>query len=253
MEYNTLLSLIVERYNQILCKNLIGIYAHGSIGFGCFNWARSDIDFLVVVNNPVSQQEKLQLLEVLINLSDKTTSRGFEISVVLRRYCEEFVYPTPFELHFSNSYLEEHSNNPMLLCHDNPQYDYDLAAHFTVIKTVGIVLYGEPITKIFGKIPKEAYLDSICRDVEDATENVVENPEYAILNLCRVYTYIKDKKVLSKEKGGQWALDNLSEKYHNLIRAIIDSYVKGITIRNDELLQIDFCEYMLKLILHKKI
>jgi len=68
------------------------------------------------------------------------------------------------------------------------------------------------------------------------------------LNLCRVYAYIKDELVLSKEQGGKWGLVNLREKYHTLISATLDSYVNGTTFSNDEPQQIQFVDYMLELI-----
>ena len=247
MEYSSLLSVIAEQYKKILRENLTGIYVHGSIAFGCFNRDRSDIDFIVVINEPISKQIKLQLLQALLTLSDKAPN-GFEMSVVLKKYCENFIYPTPYELHYSNGYLERHSKNPLVLCKDNPQYDPDLAAHFTVIKSVGVVLYGEPISAVFGNIPEEDYLDSIRKDVENAKENVLDYPVYTVLNLCRVYAYMKDGLVLSKAKGGEWGLANLPEKYHSLISAMFNSYVKGVETCSDESLQINFCEYMLNLI-----
>ena len=244
MEYNSLLSAIAAQYQQILDKNLVGIYAHGSIAFGCFNWDRSDIDFIVVIDRPISQQDKLQLLQLLINLSDQAPPKGFEMSVVLRKHCKDFIYPTPYELHFSNNYLEEHAKNPLLLCRDSPQYDPDLAAHFTVIANTGIVVYGEPIAEVFGAVPREYYLDSVRKDVENAGKSVVDNPVYIILNLCRVYAYRRDGLILSKEKGGQWGLRNLPPPYHRLIALALDSYSNGTTFCKSEPLQIEFCEYM---------
>ena len=74
---------------------------------------------------------------------------------------------------------------------------------------------------------------------------------YIILNLCRVYAYIKEGAVLSKEKGGQWGIANLSDKYHSLIASMIDNYINGTPISKDESLQISFCEYMLELIFNR--
>ncbi|MBF0777492.1 nucleotidyltransferase domain-containing protein [Streptococcus cuniculi] len=36
-------------------SNLVGIYVHGSLAYGCFSWEQSDIDFLVVVKSPCSK------------------------------------------------------------------------------------------------------------------------------------------------------------------------------------------------------
>ena len=248
MEYRKILSVISKKYNEILCNNLIGIYVHGSIAFRCFSWDRSDIDFIVIIENPISQQIKLQLLHILEDLSKQAPEKGFEMSIVLKRYSKHFLYPTPYELHFSNNWrLDRYLKNPTLL-NDEVRTDYDLAAHFMVINNVGVVLCGELISEVFGDVPSVYYLDSICKDIENAIKDVSENPVYVILNLCRVYAYIKDGAVLSKEKGGQWGMANLSDKYHSLIASMIDNYINGTPIFKNESLQIDFCEYMLELI-----
>ena len=248
MKYSNLLAIINKKYEKILCENLVGIYVHGSIAFGCFSWERSDIDFIVVVDNPISQQIKLQLLQVLIDLSDEAPVKGFEMSVVLKKYCEKFIYPTPYELHFSNDYYEENSRNLSLLCVESLEGDPDLAAHFSIIRSVGVVLCGKPISEVFGTVTNEDYLDSIRKDVENAKEDVVEYPIYVILNLCRVYAYMKEGLILSKEKGGQWGLDNLPSKYHGMITRVLNNYIDGTVYLEDVLLQIEFCEYMLDFI-----
>ena len=232
-----------------LCKNthnLVGIYIHGSIAFQCFNWDKSDIDFIVVVDHGISQQIKLDLLNVLENLRSQAPIKGFEMSVVLKRFCTDFEYPTPYELHFSNSWLTRYLENPFELCTDDFKTDPDLAAHFTVIKQVGIVLIGEPIIKVFGDVPKEDYIDSIRLDIQNAKQDVLDNPIYVILNLCRVYAYLKDGLILSKEQGGQWGLNHLPKAYINVIMESINNYSKSEPLILDNMARIDFCDYMLK-------
>lgn len=46
------------------------------------------------------------MVQVLLELEKEAPPKGFEMSVVLEKYCGSFVYPTPFELHFSNAHLE---------------------------------------------------------------------------------------------------------------------------------------------------
>ena len=236
-----LLDNISEQYNKLLGKNLIGIYVHGSIAFCCFNWDRSDIDFIVVVKEPLSQQTKFEIIQAMLELNKHAPQKGFEMSVVLEKYCKSFVYPTPYELHFSNDCLDDYKN-------EKPKADYDLAAHFTVIKNVGITLYGTAIEEVFGHIPHEDYFDSIRKDIENAKIDVLENPVYVVLNLCRVYAYIKDGLILSKEQGGLWGLANLPEEYHITLKEMLDYYVDGISFNKSGLQLVSFCEYMLDLI-----
>ena len=40
----------VSRSESILGGNLVGVYLHGSSVMGCYNPMKSDLDFLVVVN-----------------------------------------------------------------------------------------------------------------------------------------------------------------------------------------------------------
>lgn len=211
----------------------------------CFNWCKSDIDFIVVVKNALSQQTKLELLEVLEENRKNAPQKGFEMSVVLEKYCRNFAYPTPYELHFSNGWLERYLNNPLLLCGDEIKTDYDLAAHFTVIHKVGIAFCGPPIADVFGDVPDEYYTYSIKRDIINAKEDVADNPVYIVLNLCRVLAFLNGSIVLSKEQGGLWGIENLPVEYHGLIMAALDEYNSKAAHDFDIDTATDFCGYML--------
>ena len=245
MDYKIILNIIVKKYKEILGSNLVGIYVHGSMAFNCFNWDKSDIDFLVVVDKKLSKNEKLNMLEVLETLRAQSPAKGLEMSVVLKKYCIDFQYPTPYELHFSKDWLERYLANPLLLCDDRIKTDNDLAAHFTVICHVGITLYGVPIRDVFGEVPKEDYIDSIKNDVKNGNIEIIKNPMYIILNLCRVVAYIKDNLITSKEQGGNWALNNLPNEYSGIINQALSSYRLCEKPEMDEKEAQKFCNYML--------
>ena len=246
MHYEPLLQIITDRYAKILGDNFVGIYLHGSIAFQCFAWNKSDIDFIVVVNHKVSKQHKLELLQVLEALREQAPPKGFEMSVVQLRFCTHFAYPTPYELHFSNNCHGRYLENPLALCGDDIKTDFDLATHFTVIKHTGIVLCGPPIPTLFGNIPKEHYIDSICRDIQNAKQDVLHNPAYIVLNLCRVYAYLRDTLILSKEQGAQWGLDHLPTQYAPVITESRNNYSLSKPLCPDNKPRVDFCNYMLK-------
>lgn len=206
-----LLKEIQFSYQEILGSKLTGIYVHGSIAFGCFRWEVSDIDFLVVVNAPLEQQEKETLILELLKLDAFAPPKGFEMSVVLDSVCAPFLHPTPFELHFSNTHKQRCRENVREYCRTMNGTDPDLAAHCTVIRQVGQVLCGKPIEAVFAEVPRENYLDSILGDIREAPRDIVENPVYFILNLCRVLAFVKDGMVLSEEQGGTWGIQNLNE------------------------------------------
>ncbi len=244
MNYTKILDRISFEYNNILKDNLVGIYVHGSIAFGCFNPVKSDVDFMVVVKESLNLQEKEALIKTLLNLSTEAPPKGFEMSVVLFDVCRSFVYPTPFELHFSNAHIHKCRENLTEYCKTMNGTDKDLAAHFTVINSVGFVLCGNSITDTFGAVPKEDYLDSIKFDVENAETDVIKNPVYSILSLCRVLAYMTDSLVLSKEQGGLWGLKILPVQYTALIQTALEYYRSDKSISIETQLAQNFCQYM---------
>ena len=126
--------------------------------------------------------------------------------------------------------------------------DKDLAAHFKVIKSYGIVLYGEEINDIFADVPRADYIDSIWNDIGAAKEDILEDPVYIILNLCRVAAFLSDDLVLSKKQGGEWAIDNLPSKYHTLISNAVKSYTCGENMYIDHRECQEFADFMIQLI-----
>lgn len=240
-----LLSIISREYKEILNDNLCGIYLHGSLAFGCFNPAKSDIDFIVVVYDEIKQSQKEALIRTLIRLNDVAPPKGFEMSVVLYKDCIAFSYPTPFLLHYSNFHKERAMQNLSEYCLNMNGKDSDLAAHFTVVKKVGISICGKPVDELFADVPAQYYLDSIKSDIKAAENEIISNPVYIILNLCRVMAYIKEGLVLSKQQGGLWGIDKLPGEYSDLIKKAARCYISDGEFEYDTGMLKQFAGYML--------
>lgn len=58
MRVEKILEQLKAACTNILSTNLTGIYLHGSLALGCFNWDKSDIDFIVVTRTAPTQMEK---------------------------------------------------------------------------------------------------------------------------------------------------------------------------------------------------
>lgn len=244
MQYQKLLDDFTAMCGEIFGGTLTGVYLHGSMAMGCFNPKKSDIDLIVVVEQNISFAQKLAFMQSLVRLNETAPEKGIEVSIVRREYCMPFVYPTPFELHFSNAHLARFKDSPDEYIRNMNGEDRDLAAHFTVINRYGIVLCGEKISDVFGEVPKEAYVDSICLDVENAAEDIADEPVYIILNLCRVLAFLRDGLCLSKARGGEWGILALPEEYRGVARQALDCYLSDteIDLENDTARK--FAEYM---------
>ena len=240
-----LLQSFVTQSQKILGDNLIGIYLHGSAVMGCYNKKKSDIDLLVVVEEAIPDNIKHCFLDMVVELNNYAPPKGIELSIVKREVCNPFVYPTPFELHFSVAHLEWYKTNPFDYIAKMKGTDKDLAAHFTILSHRGKCLYGKDIQDVFGAVRKEDYFDSIWSDIEEAETEIMDNPTYMILNLCRVLAYKKEGLILSKQEGGKWGICNVPKKYQTIIVQALDEYVSDKSTEWDEKSAHEFAAYMI--------
>lgn len=244
LEILAYLDQAVELFKAELETNLSGIYLHGSLAMGCFNQDTSDIDLLIVIHDKLSQEASLKLAKKVVAFHDSLPNRrGVELSIVLKTYLKNFVYPTPFEFHFSDFHLERYRADESYVC--GGYEDADLAAHFAVVYQRGIILYGEPIREAFLPVDRKYYLNAILEDIGDAPKSIIESPVYYTLNLCRVLYFVQEAYISSKKEGGTWGLQHLPARYHGLLKRCLDEYSGAVNAGGyDPVLLVDFAEYM---------
>ena len=222
----SILDAFVAAARSVLADNLVGVYLHGSAAMGCYHPAVSDLDFIVVVRGPLSDEARRALMDAIVDLDSRTPGKGIEMSVVTAGACKPFHYPTPFELHYSRMHTAWYRRDPADYIEKMRGTDADLAAHFTVLRSRGACLCGAPIDGVFGAVPGRDYVDSILGDVRGAEEEIAENPMYLILNLARVLAFLEAGTTLSKREGGEWALAHAPE-YRPLVQAALGEYAGG--------------------------
>ena len=241
-----LINEFVNRSKDILKENLVGIYLHGSLVMGCFNPEKSDIDLIIVVDDKMPDITKKAYMDMVVKLNSYAPAKGIEMSIVRKEVCDPFVYPTPFELHFSAMHLKWYKDNPEDYILKMNGTDKDLAAHFTIIGKRGKCLLGLPKEDVFAVVPKADYMDSIWNDIVEAPEEITENTMYLTLNLVRVLAFAKDGLVLSKKEGGDWGLKNVPEEYHSLIEDALSEYGSSVVPQYDMELAVEYAEYMIQ-------
>lgn len=241
MDTNQILTTVVRLFKEILKDNLVGVYLHGSLAMGCCT-NTSDIDILVVVNHPLTFSIKRHIIDGIIVL-EALPEKGLEMSIVLKKHTRDFVYPTPFELHYSDFHQAKYLHERDYICVGR---DRDLAAHITVINQRGICLFGEEIHDVFGCVPRDDFLNAILFDIENVKTKILIKPVYYILNLCRILLYLKEGSVSSKLEGGKWGMENVSPNYIHIIEMSLQSYMqlnKDIRFNQQELSR--FADYMM--------
>lgn len=246
MMWQELMDQILAHYREILGENLLGAYVHGSIAFGCFHPEKSDIDFLIVTERAPDMFQKERMIRLLLELAPFAPQKGFEMSLVLREHCRNFVHPAPYQLHYSAAWHDAYERDMKGTLQMLQGVDSDLSAHFTVTRAAGIALVGPEPEQMFAPVPWADYWDSIRGDVESAVEDVAENPVYVVLNLCRVLAAKREGAVLSKAQGGRWGLENLPEHLHEPVKKALLAYETGTECRCSTEMLREFAAAMLK-------
>lgn len=205
---------------------LVGIYLHGSLAMGCFNPSRSDLDLLVITQRGMTVQEKRRIAVHLLRISRQPSS--IEVSFLAHDQICPWRHPSPYDFHFSETWRAqlhaEMENGTWTTWNDEQRVDPDLAAHVTIVHARGETLYGNPIEAVFPPVPAEHYIDSILSDWVWSQERAEANPVYAILNGCRIYAYLRDGLITSKQEAGEWALQTFDDPYRDIIQAALDAY-----------------------------
>lgn len=223
MDTSLYLDKIVDLFKNLLPDRLVGIYLHGSLAMGCFHPARSDIDFLVIINDNPEADIYREMTRKVLSLHDEMPNHlGIEFSVLLESALKPFVYPTPFEYHYSTFHRDRYQSDENYRC--GGFEDKDLAAHLMVAYHRGVALYGKPLRELVDPVDKQHYVMSIVNDVKDAAQEITDNPVYMTLNLCRVLYYLTEGAVSSKKEGGEWGARVVPDRYKELIRQCLDQY-----------------------------
>ncbi|MBU5438749.1 DUF4111 domain-containing protein [Tissierella sp. MSJ-40] len=239
------LDSIVNLFIEEMQDNLVGVYLHGSMAMGCFNPMQSDIDLLIICKKKESNETYKRIAGKLLKIEESLPNKsGIELSIVLESFLINFVYPTPFEFHYSAFHREKYKRDENYLC--GGFEDEDLAAHFAVTYNRGIRLYGKPIKEVFKPIDRQIFIHSIKFDIEGASKGITDNTEYYVLNLCRFLFFLKEDNISSKREGGQWAVRVLPSKYIELVNQCLSKYngeIANLELENQLLL--DFANYMI--------
>lgn len=208
---------------------------------GCFNPNRSDVDILVVVKDGIADETKKRMISGLLSIT-QGHQNPLEMSIIREKYLKDFIYPTPFELHF---FHPDYLIDDQFICGGEGFLDPDLAAHIVVTYHRGTTLYGRDVKETFHPIDSSYYIDSIVKDVEHAKTRIIENPVYYVLNLCRVLYFLKEGVVSSKREAGEWGVKSLI--HSKLISECLSCYLGEAdepNFKNNELLR--FADFMLE-------
>ncbi len=226
MHMDNYFNKLTNKFRNITKENFLGLYIHGSWAMGGFNPDRSDVDLLVVVKNSLDIATQCKLAKFLLAIS--YDPYPIEVSFLTQKQLENWTHPSPYEFHYSEGWRQSFEQQLLTdqyeAINNDHKVDPDLAAHLTILNHRGIRWEGPPIDDVFPVIPRTHYLSSILADFQDCLKNVEAEPVYCVLNLIRVYWYVKEEVISSKLEAGEYGLTSFPQEYKETIRKVVESY-----------------------------
>lgn len=222
-EVRTQVETLAAGIKHVLDDALVGIYVHGSLALGCFNPQRSDVDVLVVTRRTIDERTQWQLAPVLLSSSTprarpRTAPYPLEISFLTEAQLRPWRYPTPYDVHFSESWRAWVEAGEW----KRGGEDHDLAAHIRVVRDAGIALLGPDPREVFPEVPDDDFEDSLLRDFDWSREQ--NRSLYSVLSGSRIWAALTEGGLHSKASGAEWALQRAPKEFGPLIDRALALY-----------------------------
>ncbi|WP_283679837.1 aminoglycoside adenylyltransferase domain-containing protein [Lentilactobacillus sp. Marseille-Q4993] len=232
-----LLTNIKAKLNRLLGDNLVGIYLHGSLVLGGFD-DNSDVDFIAVVNDPLSFEMKKKLMKITFeDLWSLSPEKGLELHVILSNQAKHITTKPNFEFHFSKYHLKHYLDSPSEYIKKMHGFDLDLIAHVKVINQCGVALIGPNPEDVFETVSDLDYWNAVKYDID--FQGQPDNPSNEVLNLCRTLAFLKKGNIYPKIRSAYWVINNYPSFSAEVIRRCIDSRSSANgTINDREIIEV---------------
>jgi hypothetical protein len=192
---------LASRCADALGDAMVSLILHGSLTLDDFAPHRSDIDLLMVVENPLSDKQ-LAVVRDAVDQARRDAPARVDLRAVIRAAAASPTWPTPLEAGFVLRPGTELETETRVV--DEP----DLLVELSVARTHGWSIVGRPPDSVIGPVPGEwlvALGDRQLADWESLTDDA-SHAELMVLTACRVWRFATDGLHSSKTAAGRWAL-----------------------------------------------
>lgn len=235
-DVNEVISVVSEGVVSIFGDKLVGIYLFGSLSYGDFNPDSSDIDFVSIVKEKVTQEELTKLKKMHIELEKlfpKWADR-LESSYTPQYLLTEVLPPKEPRPYYGAQTF-----------YDEAPYGNEWIINNYLLYNHGIRILGSDFKELVKPINMRDVQEASAKDLFKEWEPKLRETEwledshnqcYLVLNLCRILNTVINAQVLSKKKSAAW-VKQAYPHWQELIEKA-ESWKYGVDMgRNEETLQ----------------
>lgn len=182
---------------------MLGVILHGSLTLGGYVPGSSDIDLLVVIDQPLTDAQLAALIGVVAAVSPRPP-RSVDLRLVLRQVAAAPAPAPPMEAYIR---IVPDLESGLHVEYRHPG-ERDLVVEFSVCRAHGRSIRGSPPPELIGEVPQGWVLnvgDAQLADWE-GIGNDPPNAQLTVLTACRIWRFAEEGYHCSKTAAGEWAL-----------------------------------------------
>jgi predicted nucleotidyltransferase len=208
--FNEQLQQLMSVVRDVLGKQIVGAYLHGSAVLGGIR-PRSDIDVLTVSSRPTTPDEKHLLVERLIaitGVTDPGPPWTVELTIVVESEIRPWRYPPRLDFQYGEwvRHAFEHGNYTPW-----KERDPDLALLITVVLQGDRPLLGPPPAEVFDSVPPIDCTRAMLDGLDGLLDRLDEDTRNVLLTLARTQCTLATGEIRTKDRAADWVLDRLPE------------------------------------------
>lgn len=221
---------------ELLGDQLVGIYLTGSLTYGGFNPASSDIDFLVVLSKKLSDEQLASIESLHKNIGEKFPAWAKRIE---GSYITNEMLNSADRSKVKRPYVN--AGKMWHFCYGN-----EWIINIYALQECGIAIYGPKPRSIFPKVTIQQVRQASQQDLVDDWVPKLEDPNafnspnydsdhlrnYAVLTMCRILHRNKNDEMASKKVASAWVKSTYGDKWRKLIEEA-ETWEHGKPMGND--------------------
>ena len=181
--------------------HIIAAYIHGSLANGAYVLGKSDVDVLVVLDDPLTDVQRRSLIRALDAIAP-ATGRRFDLTVVTAESASRPRHRPKVELYYGI-----HGDDPEIVTADHLP---SLVVEFSAMRETADVLVGPPPAVLIEEQRSE-WIDERGLELLDRWSRLTGNAAHAglmVLIACCIWRWAVERRHASKDEAGQWVLEH---------------------------------------------
>lgn len=216
--------------DAILSGDLVGVYLYGSLVWGAYNPAVSDLDFAVIHRSPLTPVRLLALgrMHRRLRRADPLAARLDGSYVPLRL------------VGTNGSRLLPYCRDGRMMLLGGGDVN---AVLWHTLRTCGVAVCGPPPETFIPPVSRERLAETMRYNLGFLSRRMpryvlggAESQVFGVLSLCRVLYTLQTGEIESKARVARWALDWLDSAWTPVVERALQRYSAGDLAGSDDLL-----------------